>query len=406
MKTLYFDCFAGASGNMILGGLIALGVNREELELKLKGLSVADFTVEYSLVDRSDISAEHVNVVAPIETKHRHLHNIEKIIDDSDLSDQVKERSKAIFRRLAEAEAKVHGTDVQKVHFHEVGALDAIVDVVGACIGFEMIGIERFVCSKINVGSGFVKMDHGTYPVPPPAVVNLLEGIPAYSTEITGELLTPTGAAIISAVCESYGAFPEMTIERTGYGAGTRVYDGFPNVLRMIVGTSASSTARSKSSLDSAGLTTEQLVVLETNIDDLPAQVIGFVLEKALALGAMDCWATPIQMKKNRPAALLSVLCSEEMRSSITEMLFIETTTLGVRATAIERISLPREVRPVETIYGRIDVKTALFNERVINVMPEYEHVKRAALEHNVPFRQVHAEAIAMFNGLTRSAAS
>jgi uncharacterized protein (TIGR00299 family) protein len=406
MKTLYFDCFAGAGGNMILGGLVALGIDRDELVTKLRGLSVADFSIEFATVNRSGISATHVEVKIPEEKKHRHLHQIETVIDESELSDRVKERAKSIFNRLAAAEAGVHGIGIQKVHFHEVGAVDAIVDVVGSCIGFEMLGIERFACSKIHVGSGFVTMEHGKYPVPPPAVANLLKGVPAYSTEISGELLTPTGAAIITTLCSEYGPMPEMVIAQSGYGAGTREYDGFPNVLRMIVGTSVQKPFAANANASSGDAMTEELLLLETNIDDLPAQVVGFVSERALSLGALDCWVTPVQMKKNRPGSLISVLCSEEARSSITEMLFIETTTLGIRSSRIERSSLRREMQTVQTPYGRIDVKTASYNGKVVNVMPEYEHVKHAALEHRVPFRQVHAEAVAAFRGVARSVGS
>lgn len=404
MKTLYFDCFAGASGNMILGGLIALGVDREVLVGHLKGLPIAEFSVDVTTVNRSGISATHVDVIAPDEKKHRHLHNIEAIIDGSGLAESVKARSKAIFRRLAEAEAKVHGIDVQKVHFHEVGAIDAIVDVVGACIGFDMLGIERFACSKIHLGSGFVTMEHGKYPVPPPAVANLLEGVPAYATEITGELVTPTGAAIITTLCREFGPMPEMVVEKNGYGAGTREYENFPNVLRMILGNSKPKTLAAKAGPE--GSIMEDLVVLETNIDDMSAQIVGFVSERALALGALDCWATPIQMKKGRPGTSISVLCSEDLRPAITELLFTETTTLGIRSSVVERISLPREVDTVETKYGPIEVKTASLNGSIVNVMPEYEQVKAAALEWKVPFRRVHGEAVAAFKGVARTAGS
>ncbi len=403
MKTLYFDCFAGASGNMILGGLIALGVDRNELMGQLGRLPVSGLSLEFSDVDRSGISAVHVNVQAPDEKKHRHLHHIEAMIDSAALSDGVKERSKSIFNRLAEAEAKVHGIDIQKVHFHEVGAVDAIVDVVGACIGFEMLGIEHFACSKVHLGSGFVEMEHGKYPVPPPAVANLLEGVPAYSTDIEGELITPTGAAIITTLCTEYGPLPEMVVGKTGYGAGTRVYDGFPNVLRLIVGDSKARTVETSSGDETI---VENLTLLETNIDDMPAQVAGFVAEKVLSAGALDCWVTPIQMKKGRPGMTISVLCSEEIRLLVTDLLFAETTTIGVRTTIVERRSLPREIHAVETRYGWIELKTATYNGRLVNVMPEYEQVKRAALEHKVPFRQVHADVIAAFKGLARSAGS
>ncbi len=406
MRTLYLDCFSGASGNMILGSLVALGVDRNVLLTELKKLPIGEFSVEISTAERSGISATHVWVNAADETKHRHLHHIEAIIDGSDLKDSVKETSKAIFRLLAKAEAKVHGIDVQKVHFHEVGAVDAIVDVVGACIGFDMLGVERFVCSKIHVGSGFVTMEHGKYPVPPPAVAELLVGVPSYSTEVTGELLTPTGAAIITTLCREYGPMPEMVVEQSGYGAGTREYDGFPNVLRMIVGESEEKTLAATTAAGGVDIVTENLVLLETNIDDMPAQIVGFVLERTLALGALDCWVTPIQMKKNRPGALLSVLCSEEIRPAIAELIFSETTTLGIRSTIVERSSLPREVSVVDTSYGRIEVKIASFNGTVVNVMPEYEQVRTAALEYGVPFRKVHAETVATFKGIARSAGS
>lgn len=404
MKTLFFDCFAGASGNMILGGLVALGVDREVLVERLRKLSVPGFSIEFTTVDRSGISSTHVEVTAPDEKKHRHLHHIESIIDGSDLTDEVKQRSKAIFKRLAEAEAKVHGIDIQKVHFHEVGAVDAIVDVVGACIGFEMLEIGRFVSSKIHLGSGFVTMEHGKYPVPPPAVANLIIGVPAYATEITGELLTPTGAAIITTLCEEYGPMPDMVLEQSGFGAGTREYDGFPNVLRMIVGHLDEKRLAASTATGSAGVTSENLVLLETNIDDMPAQVVGFVMERALEQGALDCWVTAVQMKKNRPGSLVSVLCSEEVRDSIMNLLFMETTTLGVRSRMVERFSLPREIRSVETRYGRIEVKIAILDGRVVNVMPEYEQVKAAALEYEVPFRLVHSETVSAYKGMARYA--
>src|SRR5215213_8788019 len=243
MKTLYFDCFAGASGNMILGALVALGVDERELIEQIKLLDVADFEIEFTTRDKSGISAIHADVKVPHEHAHRHLHTIEKIINDSLLSDSVKKLSVEIFRKLAEAEAKIHGIDAGKVHFHEVGALDAIIDVVGACIGFEILGIEKFACSKIHVGSGFAKMAHGKFPIPPPAVAELLKNAPIYSTEIEGELITPTGAAIIATVCGEFGQIPEMKIERAAYGAGTREYKGFPNALRLILGESGQQSA-------------------------------------------------------------------------------------------------------------------------------------------------------------------
>ena len=388
MRTLYFDCFAGVSGNMVLGGLIALGVDRDALFDGLRTLSPVEIDLHVETVDRSGISATHVSVSVPDEKDHRHLSDIEKIIDAAAISETARERSKAIFRRLAEAEAKVHGIDVGRVHFHEVGAMDAVIDIVGACIGFEMLGIERFVCSRIHVGSGFVDMAHGKFPVPPPAVAELLEGIPFYSTEIEGELATPTGVAIISALCDTYEPAVEITAERTAYGAGSREYKDFPNVLRLIVG--ETEDVRARSGIDN-------LTLLETNIDDLSPQILGYVMDRAFEIGALDCWFTPIQMKKNRPAVMLSVLCEPEARSRITDLIYQETSTLGIRVREVERECLEREVISVETAFGSVDVKLARLRGRVVNVMPEYDQVRSRALENNVAFRIVRDAALKSF---------
>ncbi|MGB7070367.1 MAG: nickel pincer cofactor biosynthesis protein LarC, partial [Pyrinomonadaceae bacterium] len=247
---------------MILAALAALGIDKTDFVEQIKQLDIPEFEIKFTEVDRSGIAALLAEVKVPNENKHRHLRDIQAIIERSRLSRSVKDRAIAVFERLADAEAKIHGTDVQSVHFHEVGAMDAIVDIVGSCIGFEILGIERFICSKIHIGSGFVQMAHGKYPVPPPAVTELLKGIPVYSTDIEGELITPTGAAIISTVCDSYGALPEMIVEISSYGAGTRAYDEFPNALRLFVGQST----------ETAEVSTVQrstLTLIETNIDDL-----------------------------------------------------------------------------------------------------------------------------------------
>ena len=393
MRTLYFDCFAGASGNMILGGLVALGISKDDLLSRLASVAPADFEIEFTDVNRSGISAVHAKVIVPHETAHRHLRDIEKIIDVSAVSDTVKQRSKAIFRRLAEAEAKVHGVSVGHVHFHEVGAMDAIIDIVGSCIGFEMLGIERFQCSKIHVGSGFVNIAHGKFPVPPPAVTELLKGVPFYSTEIEGELATPTGVAIVTTVCEEFGGVSELTIEQTAYGAGSREYDKFPNVLRMLLGETGRSLAETNSS---------ELILLETNIDDLSPQVLGFVMDRAFELGALDCWFTPIQMKKNRPAIMLSILCERADRSALTRMVYNETTTLGIRARVVERECLEREIVRVRTDFGDVDVKIGKLNGQVVNAMPEYEQVRQIALEKGAAFRTVRDAALDAFT-LTKS---
>ena len=395
MKTLYFHCFAGASGNMILGALAALGIDEKELVEQIKLLDVADFSIEFTVADKSGIAATHAEVKVPHEHAHRHLRDIEKIINDSRLSETVKTRAIKIFTRLAEAEATVHGTDIQKIHFHEVGAMDAIVDVVGACVGFEMLGIEKFYCSKIHVGSGFVKMAHGKFPVPPPAVVELLKGAPVYSTEIEGELITPTGAAIISTVCEEFGRIPEMKIEQTAYGAGTRDYEDFPNVLRLMIGEVQSS----KFKVQSPKTETETLLLLETNLDDLSPQILGFVMERAFDLGALDCWFTPIQMKKNRPATQVSILCAAEKRENLTELLYTETTTLGIRITEVERNCLPREIETVETEFGAISIKVARLKGKIVNAKPEYEQIRQIALQSKKSLREIERIVLEKLKG-------
>lgn len=384
MKTLYFDCFAGASGDMLLGALVSAGVDPGRLSEQLQLLDVSGFDLRFETVDRSGISSVKAHVGVPEEHAHRHLHHIEKIIGDSRLPGPVKERAVRIFTRLAEAEAKVHGIPVSKVHFHEVGAMDAIIDVVGACIGFEMLGIERFACSKIHVGSGFVNMAHGKFPVPPPAVAELLADIPVYSTEIVGELITPTGAAIISTVCQEYGKLPEMRTQATGYGAGTRDFKDFPNVLRIMIGDSAAQREAAS----------RELLVLETNLDDVSPEILGFVMEKALAEGALDCWFTPIQMKKNRPATLLSVLCIPEERDRFVELLVRETPTLGIRISTVERFCLDREMSAVLTRFGEIPVKVARFEGRVVNAKPEFETLREIATREGIPLRDVESEVM------------
>ena len=384
---------------MILGALVALGVNENELIKQIKLLDISDFEIELKKIDKSGISALHAEVKVPHEHVHRHLRDIEKIINDSRLQDSIKERAIKIFTNLAKAEAKVHGIDLQKVHFHEVGAMDAIIDVVGACIGFELLGIEKFACSRVHVGSGFVNMAHGKFPVPPPAVAELLQNVPIYSTEIEGELITPTGAAIIASVCDEFGQIPEMRIEKNSYGAGTRDYKDFPNVLRLILGEIQIPNSKVQSLIESENRppTIDNLFLIETNLDDLSPQILGFVMERAFELGARDCWFTPIQMKKNRPATMISILCEENKKAALLELLYTETSTLGVRIQRIERNCLPREIIKIETEYGEIDVKIARFGEKVVNAKPEYEQIREIALKSNKTLKEVEKEVLNKF---------
>ena len=386
MRTLYFDCFAGASGDMILGAMVAAGADSRLLEEQLALLGLHNYKIDFEIVDRSGISATHARVQVPHEHAHRHLADILKIIYDSKLTESVKTRAAKIFSRLADAEAKVHNMPVAKIHFHEVGALDAIIDVVGAAICFDLLGIDRFVSSPLHVGSGTVDMEHGRFPVPPPAVAELLKGTPVYSSDIKGELVTPTGAAIITTVCSDYGAIPNMKLDRVGYGAGTREYEKFPNALRVLVGEDHAQIEES-----------EQLWMLETNIDDMSPQIFGHVMNRAFELGALDCYFTPIQMKKNRPGVLLSILCRPDDRESLTQMAFAESTTLGLRSYQVQRRALDREIVSVETEYGPIDFKIARLNGHAITGSPEYDQCRHAADNANVPLRVVENAARSAF---------
>lgn len=382
MKTLYFDCFAGASGDMILGAMVGAGVDPQQLKDQIALLGVHGYEIYFETVDRSGISATHARVKTQHEHAHRHLSDILKIIYDSRLSDSIKHRAAEIFSRLGEAESKVHDVPIEKIHFHEVGALDSIIDVVGAAICFELLGIETFVASPLHVGSGTVEMDHGRFPVPPPAVAELLKGVPFYSTDVTGELLTPTGAAIIKTVCHAYGPLPGMKLTSTGYGAGTRDYEKFPNVLRVMIGET-----------ESDATVAQRLLVLETNIDDMSPQLFGHVMERAFELGALDCYFTSVQMKKSRPGILLTLLCRPDERETFMQLLFTETTTLGIRSYEVDRQALERETVSVETQYGPVNVKVARLGDSIVNVMPEYEDCRRVARKANVPLRVVQEAA-------------
>ncbi|MCO6509394.1 MAG: nickel pincer cofactor biosynthesis protein LarC [Aridibacter famidurans] len=385
MRTLYFDCFAGASGNMVLGALLDLGADRKELESGIEALGIEGVSLQIEKVNRSGISATHIEVLYEDQKHHRHLSDIEAIIDAGDLPGRVKDRAKKIFGRLAEAEASVHGISVEKVHFHEVGAVDAIVDIVGACICLESLGIERFACSRLHIGSGFVDMDHGRYPVPPPAVARLVSGFEIYAEGIDGELLTPTGAAIVTALCKGSEPMPSMKVDATGYGAGTRLYDKFPNVLRVVVG----------DALAAAAPEAESLRLIETNIDDSTPQVLGFVMDKAFELGALDCWFTPVHMKKNRPAAMLSVLAEPSAEAALKKLLFTETSTIGVRVRDVRRECLERISITVETEFGDVDVKVSRYEGEVVNIKPEFDQMRELAERDGVTLREVERAVVA-----------
>jgi hypothetical protein len=403
-RTLYLDCFAGASGDMLVGAMLDCGLDFESLRSELLKLGVEGYELSLRRASRSGISAAKFDVrltAEPHSHEHHHSHEhsrghnpqshhralseIKRIVSSSNLSEQVKGRAQTIFQRIGEAESKIHDIPIEAVHFHEVGAIDSIVDIVGACVAFDALKIERIISSPLHVGSGTFQCAHGTYPVPGPATAELLKGVPVYSKDVEGELVTPTGAAIISTLAESYGPMPMIRIERIGYGAGTRDYPKFPNALRAIIGELE----------EDADRTPGAVTVIEANIDDLNAQVFGYLMEKALAAGALDIFYTPAQMKKNRPGVLLTLLCNPPDRERMCDMIFRETTTLGVRYRNERREILTREFVTVETEYGPIRVKVSRARDgRMMNASPEFEDCRVAAEKNGVGLRDAQAAAL------------
>ena len=386
-KTIYFDCFAGVCGSMILGALVDAGLDVEFLKEELSRLPVGGYEIIAENVKKHSIGGTLIRVVAEKETKHRHLKHIVSLIDESTLSPSVKTKSKEIFQRLAEAEARIHRTTTEKVHFHETGAVDAIVDIVGSVIGFEKLGIQRIISSAIATGKGFVRCDHGVMPVPAPATVELLKNIPFYSGEIEAELTTPTGAAILSTLSESFGPLPEFETEIVAYGAGE--YDlPIPNLLRIYIGTAAKMGAGESDSTQQ-----DRVYLLETNIDDMNPQFYERVFEILQESGALDVYLTPIIMKKNRPGTLLNVLFEKEKLPEISKQIFMNTTTIGVRLHEVSRMKLQREMKSVDTPYGSVTIKVARFDGVISGLSPEYEDCRRLAVEKGVSVMEVYEGA-------------
>jgi pyridinium-3,5-bisthiocarboxylic acid mononucleotide nickel chelatase len=447
MRIAYLECFSGMSGDMFLGALVDAGVPARVLEETVAALNAAanlGARLEISRVVRSGISATKVDVWVNGEKdlpreefweredshahasetvhhdhehhEHSHLHDgessrteapsafaqgrsaphehshgrglteIRGIISAAAISDRAKKTAIAIFGALGAAEANVHNTPIEDIHFHEVGAVDAIVDIVCAAVGAEALGVDEIICSPLNVGGGTVKCAHGTFPVPAPATVELLKDAPVYSSGVQAELVTPTGAAIVKTLASRFAAFPEMKIEKSGYGAGSRDFPGHPNVVRLTIGEAASHALASKTA-------SQTITVLEANLDDLNPQVFGYVLDRLLEEGALDAFALPVQMKKNRPGTLLTVLCKPEDASKLTQLIFTETSTLGVRRREEVRQTLARRWESVHTAWGEVRIKIASMNGTVTNYAPEYEDCRRIAAEHRVPLKTVMQEA-------------
>lgn len=383
----YLDCFSGVSGDMILGALVDAGLAIADLREDLSRLPLSGYEVTAERVSRGGIVGTQVVVKTEGAHERRSLLDIIKIIGKADLPAEVTLPARRAFERLAEAEARVHGHSVEEIHFHEVGAVDAIVDIVGAFCGLHRLGIEGVYVSPLPLGGGWVDTAHGKLPVPAPATVELLRGVPSHGGPVEEELVTPTGAAIVTTACREFGAMPPMTIKAIGWGAGSKELP-HPNLLRMFLG---EPTARPREQL---------LALIETNIDNMNPELFGHVMEQLFAAGALDVFYTPIVMKKSRPATLVSVLAEPPLVDTLSEILFRETTTLGVRVTDVARRCLEREWREVETEYGPVRMKIGRLNDEVVNIAPEYEDCARLAGEKGVPIADVYQAAREAFEAI------
>ncbi len=391
MKTAYLDGSSGISGNMFLGALLDAGLPQEHFLAELRKMPLGEYNFTVSQVLRLGLAGTHVEITVPDKQPHRHLHHIEQIIQGGALPDVVQRKALGIFRRLAEAEGKLHGKPPEKIHFHEVGAVDAILDIVGTCLGLELLGIDELICSPLNVGGGRVEAAHGSLPVPAPATAELLKGVPLYSSGLQAELVTPTGAAIVTTLAASFGSLQPMRIERIGYGAGTKEFAGHPNLARIMIGERLDLAAGGQNASD------EVVSVIEANIDDMSPQLYGYFVEQALAAGALDVTSSAVQMKKNRPGLMITVLCQPPRVEALTELLFRETTTIGLRIHEARRQVLDREWVSVQTVYGAVRIKVAKRSGEVMNAAPEYEDCLRLAHEKRVPLKEVMQAAQASY---------
>ncbi len=428
MRTLYFDCYSGIAGDMTIGAMLDLGLDFDYLKAELRKLPVEGYDLRVSRVVRANVSAMKFDVLMHGESgKHAHQHDhshehdhshdhdhghhhehhghhghehfqrraseILAMIRDSRLNTNVKRIATNVFTKLAISEGKVHHCPPEDVEFHEVGAIDSIVDTVGTAIGFDGLGIERFLCSAINVGRGFIHCQHGVYPVPTPATADLLRGATIYSKHANTELVTPTGAAILAAVVDGFTGLDGFAIERIGYGAGTKQFDDFPNCLRLLIGEERSMKKPS-----------DEVVVIEANIDDMTPQNFAYVTERLLQAGALDVYTIPVQMKKGRPGHVLQILALEDRAEELTRIVFEETTTIGIRRHNAQRTILNREIVTVNTIYGDIPVKVSRLDGKVMTYTPEYEDCARIAREAGVPLKAIQSEAVRRFLDLLQSA--
>ena len=383
MRIAHFDCFSGISGDMVLGAFVDAGLSAAKLRSELKKLGLQGYTISTGRERRHHIAGTRVKVRVSksVRQPRRTLKDIVKLINSSALSKRVKADAAAIFTRLGKAEAAVHNVAVEKVHFHEVGALDSILDIVGAAVAMEQLGIERVTSSPVPLGSGTIKTAHGVLPVPAPATLRLLQRVPVYRSGIEQELVTPTGAAILTHYASDFTGFPPMTVEATGYGVGSREVAERPNVLRVVIG-EAEEAAH-----------TEPMDVIETNIDDMTGELFGALFDRLFDAGALDVYVTPLLMKKGRPGHLLTVLCDPWKTAELVEILFAETTTFGVRTYRTQKHCLERESRTVKTPYGPVKVKIGTLGGKIVSISPEYESCRKLAKSKRVPLKEIYAAA-------------
>jgi len=376
----YFDCFSGISGDMTLGALVDAGVDGRAIQEAVASLGLPG-ELSFETVRRGGFRATYARVVTPHEHAHRHWRHIEEIIDKGKLTPRQKDLATRIFLRLGEAEARVHGVDLSKIHFHEVGAVDSIIDIIGSAVGLDLLGVDRFEASPVPPGRGSIHAAHGRMPLPAPATAEILKGVPLADSPVEMEMTTPTGAAILATVAERFGPLPALTIDAIGLGAGTREVPEQANILRLFVG-----TVELPSSHD-------RVWMLETNLDDLPGEVVGHAMVKLMEAGALDAFVTPIQMKKNRPGVMVSVLCDEAKITAAEEVLFRETTTLGVRRYPVSRHKIKRREVQVETPFGTIRGKLGILENRPPSFSPEYDDCARVAAERGVSLLEVYDAA-------------
>jgi uncharacterized protein (TIGR00299 family) protein len=390
MKIAYFDCFSGAGGDMIAAAFIDAGLDTQNLVKQLETLGIEGLEIKVSEVTRCGLTATKFEPVFPHQHIHRNLADITGIINKSKIEDDAKLTAIKIFDRLADAEAAVHGTSKNEVHFHEVGAVDSIVDIVAASIGYNYFkenGVEKYYCSTISVGSGMTKSEHGLIPVPGPATAELIKNVPVTAGPAQVELLTPTAAAILTTIVDEFCSLPEMKILKTGYGAGTFNPEGFPNCLRLIIGESVNENSE----------TADSVCLLETNVDDVTGEVTGSILEKLLEIGALDCFITPVYTKHNRPAFKLSALCEIKDEERISNFLFEHGITLGIRKQILQRRKLERNFVDVQTKFGKIKIKIGSLNGKIVFYKPEFSDCQSAAQKHNVAVKSVIDAAITAY---------